>query len=99
LRSPTGTDLRRRLIGNFIKQNRTKAGVTQEQLAERLGYSTAQFVSNWERGISLPPLKSLPPLAEVIDVSAKAMMDLMMKYQDEVRKLEVKQLRQVFKEG
>lgn len=97
MRQESGSDLRRRLIGTFIKQQRSKAGVTQEQLADALGYSTAQFVSNWERGISMPPLKCLPKLAQTIGVSPKGMIDLIDRYQDEVRKVEKKQLRQVFK--
>lgn len=97
MRQESGTELRRRVIGAFIKGHRADAGVTQEQLADALGYSTAQFVSNWERGVSMPPLKSLPLLARTIGVSSKAMIDLMDRYQDEIRKIEKWQLRQAFK--
>lgn len=38
-------------VGNKIKQLRFKAGMTQEQLAGRLGIS-AQSVSKWETGVS-----------------------------------------------
>ena len=97
MRVASGTELRRRLIGAFIRQHRLKAGITQEDLANHLGYSSAQFVSNWERGVSMPPLKSLPGLAAHIGVSGRAMMELILAYQDEVRKLERKPLRALFK--
>ena len=45
-------------IGTNIKKLRTTAGLTQDQLAERL-YVTRQTVSNWERGISRPDLDQL----------------------------------------
>ena len=38
-------------IGNKIKQLRAKSGITQEQLANKLGISP-QSVSKWETGIS-----------------------------------------------
>ena len=59
----TEHDLRVKIIGKFLKEKRTKAGLTQQEVALGLSYDTAQFVSNWERGISLPPLVALPKLA------------------------------------
>ena len=38
-------------IGNQIKALRTRRGITQDILAEKLGV-TAQAVSKWERGVS-----------------------------------------------
>ncbi|MBX3033569.1 MAG: helix-turn-helix transcriptional regulator [Bdellovibrionaceae bacterium] len=34
---------------------RIKSGLTQAQVARKLGYTSAQFVSNWERGVARPP--------------------------------------------
>ena len=48
-------------IGERVKAAREQAGVTQEQLAERIDVST-QYVSDLERGvvgISVPTLKNL----------------------------------------
>ena len=39
----------------YLKKLREKAGLTQVQLAQGLGYTSAQFVSNWERGLALMP--------------------------------------------
>lgn len=41
------------MTSKLIKEARRKAGMTQEQLAEKL-YVTKQAVSNWERAINLP---------------------------------------------
>ncbi len=37
-------------IGKFIAESRKEAGLTQEQLAEKLGISD-RAVSKWERGL------------------------------------------------
>ena len=47
---------------------RKKAGLSQDELAEKLGVSR-QAVSNWERGESLPDTENLMALAEIYDVS------------------------------
>ncbi len=62
-------------IGGKIKQLRYKAGWTQEQLAERLSLS-AQSVSKWETGVSMPDITLLPLLAEAFGVSIDELFDL-----------------------
>lgn len=52
-------------IGKLVKQGRTNAGLTQAALAKKLGYSSSQFVSNWERAASLPPLHKLAKIAKL----------------------------------
>jgi transcriptional regulator with XRE-family HTH domain len=51
-------------LGKKIKQLRFKAGLTQEQLAERLGIGP-QSVSKWENAVSMPDITALPLLAEI----------------------------------
>ena len=55
-------------IGAFIAENRKKNGMTQQQLANRLGV-TNKTVSRWENGNYMPDLSLLQPLAENLDVS------------------------------
>lgn len=55
-------------IGKFIALNRKKKGLTQEQLAERLGV-TNKTVSRWETGKYMPDLSLLKPLSEQLGVS------------------------------
>ena len=53
-------------IGDRIKFHRKRLGMTQEQLAERMGVS-AQAVSKWENDLSCPDTLNLIRLAEVLD--------------------------------
>lgn len=52
-------------IGAIIRARRTEASLTQAELAERLNVS-AQSVSHWERGDSLPDIATLPNLACIL---------------------------------
>jgi transcriptional regulator with XRE-family HTH domain len=49
-----------------IKKMRTKSGLTQKQLADRLGVKQ-QNVSDWERGERSPSAKNLKKLAEILN--------------------------------
>ena len=49
-------------------QLRRKQGMSQEQLADRLGI-TRQSVSKWESGAALPELVKLITLSEMFQVS------------------------------
>lgn len=56
------------LMGENIFAYRKKNGLTQEQLAEKLGVS-AVAVSKWERGISVPELGVVCQLADYFQIS------------------------------
>ena len=55
-------------MGKRITALRKEKGMTQEQLAERLGVS-AQAVSKWENDVSCPDISILTELATVLGVS------------------------------
>lgn len=52
-------------LAELLKQKRIKAGLSQRDVSNALGYSTPQFISNWERGVSTPPMDTIPKLAEL----------------------------------
>lgn len=52
--------------GRRLKRMRERAGLTQLEVSKRLQYGTKQFISNWERGVSLPPDAALRALAEIM---------------------------------
>ena len=56
-----------------LKKHRRERGITQNELAELLGV-TAQSVSKWERGESLPDLVHLSDLAGILRVPADALL-------------------------
>ena len=60
-------------IGAFIQTGRKEVGLTQAKLGERLGVS-AQSVSNWERGETLPDVSLLPDLAVLLHCSVDAIL-------------------------
>jgi transcriptional regulator with XRE-family HTH domain len=90
-------ELRQRIIGRFLKRSREKAGFTQQELASRLSYTSAQFISNWERGLSMPPMDVLPRVAVTLKVTPRELIDVLHEYQDELLKLQKKQVIQLFR--
>lgn len=55
-------------IEKKLKEARANAGLTQEQVAERIIVSR-QTISNWERGKSLPDIVSIMKLSDLYQIS------------------------------
>ena len=53
-------------IGEYFRTRREAKGLTQEEIARFLGYSSKQIVSNWERGVCSPPLNQVSALIRVL---------------------------------
>lgn len=62
-------------LGKRIAANRKRLGLTQDQLAERLGV-TAQAVSKWENDQSCPDITTLPRLADIFGISADELLGM-----------------------
>ena len=60
-------------LGKRISNHRKQLGLTQEQLAEKMGV-TAQAVSKWENDLSCPDINMLPRLAEVFGTTTDALL-------------------------
>ena len=56
-------------IGLVIKTLRKKRGLTQQQLAEKLGI-TDKAVSKWERGLGIPDVLTINELANTLNIDA-----------------------------
>ncbi|PIS12155.1 MAG: XRE family transcriptional regulator [Bdellovibrio sp. CG10_big_fil_rev_8_21_14_0_10_47_8] len=65
-------------MGNFLKQKREQQGLTQAQVADKLGYGSPQFISNIERGISRVPLRSLKLFINVYDLKPDEVIDILL---------------------
>ena len=61
------------VTGNTIKQLREGRGLTQAELAQRIGVSS-KTVSKWETAKGLPDISLLKPLAEALSVSVMELM-------------------------
>lgn len=55
-------------IGKYIAYNRKNRGLTQQQLAEKLGV-TNKTISRWETGKYMPDLSLLKPLSEELGIT------------------------------
>lgn len=62
-------------LGKRIVAQRKRLGLTQDQLAERLGV-TAQAVSKWENDQSCPDISMLPKLAEIFGMSTDELLGM-----------------------
>ena len=60
-------------LGQFIAEIRKEKGVTQAELASML-HVTDKAVSKWERGLGLPDINSIEPLANALGISVAEVM-------------------------
>ena len=61
-------DMEKEKIGKYIREKRTRLGMTQQQLADRIQV-TEKAVSRWETGRGAPDISLLEPLAVELRVS------------------------------
>ena len=76
-------------LGAFLRAKRLEAGLSQDDVAKNFGYSTAQFVSNWERGLAAPPLKTLRRLIDIYGCDAKEVYEIVLGEQKKILKREL----------
>lgn len=69
---------------NYLLKAREMKGLTQKELADKLGIASAQLISNWERGLCAPPIKKIQKLSKILDVEFDPTFDLVMKYKSHV---------------
>ena len=67
--------MKKQTLGMMISSLRKEKGMTQLQLAEKMGV-TDKAVSKWERDLSFPDINSIPKLAEVFEVSVDELMQV-----------------------
>lgn len=69
-------------IGNVIKKYRKNKGMTQEEMAARLGV-TAPAVNKWERGNTLPDVALLAPIARLLSITTDELLSFKNELTDE----------------
>lgn len=62
-------------LGNLIRQARTEAGMTQEQLARKVRNTSASDISKFERGEKEPTQDQLKQIAKATGVTQKSLLD------------------------
>lgn len=74
-------------IGSMVREYREKMGMTQHDLAMKLGYDSPQFVSLFERGHSKVPFCTLGHLISLLGIPEKTITQtLMVAYEAEVKR-------------
>ncbi|WII72777.1 helix-turn-helix transcriptional regulator [Bdellovibrio sp. 22V] len=81
--------------GDFLKKSREAQNLSQKDVASFFEYNTPQFISNWERGLSLPPVPTIRKLAKLYKISAEKLFELIL---EEQLFLTEKSLREKFEE-
>ncbi|MCB9085751.1 MAG: helix-turn-helix transcriptional regulator [Bdellovibrionaceae bacterium] len=80
--------VKKKHIGEFFKSKRIQKGLTQSQVAELLGYSSPQIVSNWERLLCDPPIEKLSSLAKILGIPKKELIKMMTgSYQEDLKQI------------
>jgi transcriptional regulator with XRE-family HTH domain len=64
------------LFSKYLKDMRIKKGVSQRELAELLGYTSGQFVSNYERGMCPVPLDKVKDLIGILNLDSTKVVNL-----------------------
>ncbi|RMH14859.1 MAG: XRE family transcriptional regulator [Gammaproteobacteria bacterium] len=72
----------RKKLGPILKSYRTLAGLTQLELANKLGFKAYTFVSQLEGGTGKVPSEVIPKMAKAFGVSEKELAKLLLKHYD-----------------
>lgn len=64
-------------FGRYLQEARRQKALTQREVSSRLNYSSAQFISNFERGLALPPVGKLKKLIGMYGLDTKAVIELL----------------------
>lgn len=78
-------------IGNVIRKYRKELGLTQEEMAARLGV-TAPAVNKWEKGHTLPDVSLLAPIARLLHITTDTLLSFREDLTDEEISLFAKEL-------
>lgn len=78
-------------LGKYLKQARRSVGYSQGEISDALGYTSSQFVSNWERGVSCPTADAIDLLAKNYKLDRKDLCQKILDYKvnNTIRKFNV----------
>lgn len=71
----------RKKLGDFLRETRESASLTQADVSQKLGYTSPQFISNIERGISVIPLKTLAKMVNLYRVNPETVVRIILESQ------------------
>ena len=71
----------RKKLGTYLKDVRENADLTQADVSHKLGYTSPQFISNIERGISVVPLKTLARMVNLYKINPESVVKIILESQ------------------
>lgn len=71
----------RKKLGTYLKEVREQSAYTQADVSTKLGYTSPQFISNIERGISVIPLKTLARMVSLYKVNPENVVKIILESQ------------------
>ena len=74
-------------IAQVIRRYRKEAGLTQEEMAKRLGVTTPA-VNKWENGNSYPDIELLAPIARLLHIS----LDTLLSFKEDLTPTEIDEI-------
>ena len=66
--------LDQKLFGEKLRKHRKKSGMTQEEVAEKIGVSP-QAISKWESGDCFPDCFNLKSISDIYQISADVLLE------------------------
>ena len=85
-------------FGQKLRQLRIQKGLTQQQLAERLGYKTNSYISDVESGHFIPSRDKLKKIAKALGVSFRVLDDMLLESRLEALGIREPELISLFKD-
>jgi transcriptional regulator with XRE-family HTH domain len=64
-------------FGNFLREARLAAELSQAAVAQAFRFDQ-QLISNWERGLSAPPVRTLKKFAKLYGISVEDLYERLM---------------------
>lgn len=61
-------------LGQYLRQRRLDKGLSQVEVAKKLNYSS-QFIANWERGVSSPPMQALKKIVDMYGINQREFLE------------------------
>ena len=81
-------------LAEYLTKKRLQAGLTQTDVSKVLGYASSQFISNWERGLSAPPLDVIKKVAKLYGVSPDDLFEVFL--EDSICQMEINLVQQFY---
>jgi transcriptional regulator with XRE-family HTH domain len=86
------------IFGQKLRKLREERGITQQELAEKLGYVTNSYVSDVEKGHFIPSEEKLKKIAKVLKHPFSNLKDLLLESRIEEMGIKEPELRELFKD-